>query len=629
MTRLAICALTALCVFAASTPQAKSPEELDRFGQIAESSNPLQTIRLAESFLADYATSQFTELALQLELEAFWKRDDVAAIRRCADRVLTLNPENQVALVLLAASIANRGPWSALDEADEYAARALKSKAPAARTPALADSDYRRWRLDLRATAEAARATVALRHGEAVAVDRWKRVIALRASPAGSDFFRLGDASLMNADASAAEKAYQRAAELGPATITELVSARLRWKQLSSQQLFQTARNLEASAHLTDAVAAYLLLLAREPQLPEVHHNLGLAYYRLHEYPLAGQQFRKALELNNQLTAPRLFLGLSLFQLDHFEESANQLSTFLVSDPGNREAHLFRLRDRMALDSFNEEELQQAIQAAPADPELNYIAGQACLQQIRVLSRQANVEGKHSPDFLWLHLRQSDQRGEAEAAAKFRDELHRVGSDSPPPLVQTYDRVAALVARSFDAVLAASPDSRYAHGVRGYLHESANRVDESLAEYRAVEEHYAAGRLLAQNGRHDEAARAFQQELDLNPRNHRAMADLARTYIQTADYPHAAPLLLKLVNLYPSDADAWSDLAKLQEKEGNMAQAADSLGKALAIDNTQGPLHYRLATVYRKLGRADDAARELTEFSKYSRNASSPSVEGQ
>jgi tetratricopeptide (TPR) repeat protein len=187
--------------------------------------------------------------------------------------------------------------------------------------------------------------------------------------------------------------------------------------------------------------------------------------------------------------------------------------------------------------------------------------------------------------------------------------------------------VAATLARCFDAVLAASPDSRYAHGVRGYLHESANRVDEALAEYRLADEHYAAGRLLAQNGRPEEAAREFQQELDVNSRNHRAMADLVRTYIQTADYPHAAPLLLKLVRLYPADAGAWSDLAKLQEKEGKVADAADSLCKALAIDNTQGPLHYRLATVYRKLGRTNDAARELTEFSKYSRSTKPSAAE--
>ena len=74
-----------------------------------------------------------------------------------------------------------------------------------------------------------------------------------------------------------------------------------------------------------------------------------------------------------------------------------------------------------------------------------------------------------------------------------------------------------------------------------------------LADYRAGQDHFAAGRLLAQNTAYDEAVTEFKAELALHPDNHLALAQLSQVYVQLGKLDLAEPILDQLLALYPGD----------------------------------------------------------------------------
>lgn len=224
-----------------------------------------------------------------------------------------------------------------------------------------------------------------------------------------------------------------------------------------------------------------------------------------------------------------------------------------------RDARLFLIRNEAALGLFNLENVKEALEMFPDDVEVNYTVGQTCIDRIREMVRQAKDLGPLSDAYVWLSLRKSEGRKDNEAAEKYRHQLNQMGSVELPPIVQEYDRLASLVDQCFRVVQVQAPASRYARSVRGYVYESQNQIADALREYRAAEDHFFAGRLLAQNVRLNEAEEEFQKALKADPQNHRAMADLATLYVQKGENEKALPLLNRLLKQYPNDAKGWAD----------------------------------------------------------------------
>lgn len=166
-----------------------------------------------------------------------------------------------------------------------------------------------------------------------------------------------------------------------------------------------------------------------------------------------------------------------------------------------------------------------------------------------------------------------------------------------------YDSVSLLLRQGFEAVLSNAPDSKAAHSIQGYLLESSQAGD-----------HFAAGRLLAQNVRLDEAESELEIAVSTDPENDRAKADLGKLYVQKNEPGKAARVLEDLVKKYPKDPYAWADLGKAQGILGNSAAAIQCLQAALRLNPGMNELHYQLALLYRKQGRADLTRSELAAF---------------
>jgi tetratricopeptide (TPR) repeat protein len=301
-----------------------------------------------------------------------------------------------------------------------------------------------------------------------------------------------------------------------------------------------------------------------------------------------------------QKTAARAHatLGMAQFYARDFKASQESLLPAAVEDPPSREALLYLMRDYVALDSLNLDIAERAASAFPRDTELQFEIGQAALDHVRSLARQANSLGRDSLEFQELEARKQGKTTNTPAL----------------PLVTEYDRTAALVSQCYQAVLDQAPDSSYGLRVRGYLAESQNQIEEALADYRTAGDHFAAGRLLAQNTRYEEAAAEFKTELAARPDNHLALAQLSQLYVQLDQPSLAQPIIDQLLVLYPGDAYAWLDKGRIEQKSGHWREAAASFKRALSLDPTLAQARYRLATAYLHLGQNSAAADELQVF---------------
>ena len=69
--------------------------------------------------------------------------------------------------------------------------------------------------------------------------------------------------------------------------------------------------------------------------------------------------------------------------------------------------------------------------------------------------------------------------------------------------------------------------------------------------------------------------------------------------------------------MQPADADAKLGLAKALTEMGQTDKALKLLEETVQLEPTNAIAHYRLSTLYRKAGRADDARREVELYKKY------------
>jgi tetratricopeptide (TPR) repeat protein len=381
---------------------------------------------------------------------------------------------------------------------------------------------------------------------------------------------------------------------------------------------FEAAREAEKKGDYRDGAAAYERIIKRYP-LAEAYTNLGLDYFRLKEFRLAVQVFRDGLKLKPGMVGAQLFLGLSEYSLGHFKASTENLLSVLKVDGNNQEAWLYLIRSEAAVGQFRPPDGQTAIKMFPGNPELNYAVGAAALDQIRLIAHEANQMGSSSPAFLWIALREAEGKGDTQQTAHIKDQIQQAGATVPPAGVDRYDQLTDLVHQCFENTLEGAPKSPYAHRIGGQIYEAQGSDQEALREYRAGEDHFAAGRLLAQDLQFKDAEKELGAAIANDPLNRLASALLAQIYVKEHSADKALPILHSLLREYPEDAYAWADLGKAQAQLGQNEVAVNSLRKALQLDPSMNEPRYVMAIIYRNLGHEDLSREQMKVFLAHSK----------
>jgi tetratricopeptide (TPR) repeat protein len=114
----------------------------------------------------------------------------------------------------------------------------------------------------------------------------------------------------------------------------------------------------------------------------------------------------------------------------------------------------------------------------------------------------------------------------------------------------------------------------------------------------------------------DRAEQEYTTALAANPFDERSECRLGELAARRSDFTDALAHYSRAVKLQPDDADAALGLAKTLIAMNQPEKAQPLLEHSAQLEPFNAVTRYHLAVIYRKLGRADDAQRELAEFQK-------------
>jgi cytochrome c-type biogenesis protein CcmH/NrfG len=114
----------------------------------------------------------------------------------------------------------------------------------------------------------------------------------------------------------------------------------------------------------------------------------------------------------------------------------------------------------------------------------------------------------------------------------------------------------------------------------------------------------------------DEAEQAYNSALADAPFDGKTECRLGEIALRKTDLQGAFAHYSRALELQPNDADANLGFAKTLTSMHRSQEAEPYLKRAQQLEPFNAATHYRLSLVYRALGRAADAQRELSEFQR-------------
>jgi tetratricopeptide (TPR) repeat protein len=177
-------------------------------------------------------------------------------------------------------------------------------------------------------------------------------------------------------------------------------------------------------------------------------------------------------------------------------------------------------------------------------------------------------------------------------------------------------------------LIVAGPNSARTHQMMAHELARQGHTDEAIGNYREALKidpnasglHFELAEMLNNSetpGGRQEAEKQYQAALAVDPHDEKAECKLGDLAALQGDQESAANYYATALKLAPNDPEALVDLAKVSMTLNQPEKALPLLEQAVKLDPTNATAHFRLSTLYRKMGRTADANRELQEYQKY------------
>jgi len=309
----------------------------------------------------------------------------------------------------------------------------------------------------------------------------------------------------------------------------------------------------KAAGDLDGAIRAFKRVAELAPQMAAAHVNLGAVYFDKKDYGNAIPPLERALQLDPNLPGAEAMLGAALLGHGYAARAVPYLEKVHAEDLLGV-ALLESDRAREAVDH-----LELALTKRPDDPDLLYYLGEAHQQ----LSRQA--------------FDRLQRTGPTSARA------HQMMGEA---MAETGNGEAAE--RHFQASLAVRPDLR---GI-----------------------HYALGELQLAAGNYEKAEAQFRAEVQIAPGAAGPAYKLGVVLLNRGQLRASIAELKRANELQPGMPETLLELGKALNSSGNAEAAATYLQQVLQAEQDSKlaeAAHLQLAQAYRKLGKSEEAEREL------------------
>ena len=220
------------------------------------------------------------------------------------------------------------------------------------------------------------------------------------------------------------------------------------------------------------------------------------------------------------------------------------------------------------------------------------------------------------------------QSGDLEQASTVIAQLRKAAPDNPEVLYAAYRTYSDLSGESMLALSLAAPGSAQMHQLMAHEAARQGNTHAAVEEYRkaiAINPHlpgihFELAELL--NSSQDaatkkEAEQQYHAALKESPEDEKSILRLAEIDAVKGNSQQSLQEYTKAVELQPADADAKLGLAKTLADMNQTDKALPLLEEAVQLEPTNATAHYRLGTLYRKMGRAEDARKEIELYKKY------------
>ena len=321
------------------------------------------------------------------------------------------------------------------------------------------------------------------------------------------------------------------------------------------------------------AAAAYGEAVRLAPHVAEFHSDLGLALYSNGQPLEASREFAQALKLKPALSASHYFLGASLAESGQCPAAM----PYLEKDYPRLEDQ--RLKRALGLDA----------------------------------------------------LRCSMALNRPDRAVALLEKLGRDFPDDSDVLYYTSHIYSDLSTRASERLLATAPGSVRARQLNAEVMELQGKLGDARADYLKVLEmnprlpgiHYRLGRLILADPKNaiDEAHKEFEEELKVDPASAPSEYELGEMARQARDWRRAIEHFLRSVKLDPEFMEAQIGLGKALVSAGRAEEAVAPLEAAVKLDRADPVAHYQLSFAYRRVGRSQDAEREMALYRQTSDEA--------
>ena len=330
-----------------------------------------------------------------------------------------------------------------------------------------------------------------------------------------------------------------------------------------AQQYLQQKRPDLAIPELEAAIAI-------DPSNPETQANLGVLYYFAHNYAKAIPHLQTAVKAKPEIWKVQALLGLGEARIGETDAARADLEA--------------------AFPHLDEEKIKMEV-------------GQALVNSYT-------------------------GTGDLEKAASVVSALLASRSTDPSLLLMAFRLYSDLADRSTLTLALAAPDSAQLHEIMA--RELARQGDDAsaIANYREAfriapqnpELHSDLGQLLYHSSDDKlkvEAEGELKTALQANPHDTRSEMTLGMIAERRGDTSGAYAHYAHVLEIDPNSSDDCTEMAKLLVSMNQREKAQQLFERAIQIDPTNYIAHYRLSTLYRQAGRAEDAKQQAAEYLKY------------
>ncbi len=319
--------------------------------------------------------------------------------------------------------------------------------------------------------------------------------------------------------------------------------------------------------NLTDLAAReFEAILALDPNNVDARGNLGVLLYFRGDYAQAAPHLRAALKLQPGLAKIQALLGMCEKR---------------TGDAARAEADL-----KGSLPGLQEEKLK--VQAGMELIEVYYGAGE--------LERAAGVLA------MLRQLRPAD-----------------------PEILYTAYRIYSMLAdEAMLGVAMTAPGSAHLHQLMAHELARQDNNEGAVAHLREAIKidprlpgaHFELAEALSVASDPEGALKEYQAALALDPSDEKSECRLGEFALRASDIQTAAKHFSRALQLQPNDIDAVVGLASVLVAMNQPEKAQPLLEHAIKAEPFDAVLRYRLAMIYRGLGRTEDSGRELAEFKR-------------